>query len=52
MYEALATIIIAILTPFLEILRTYKHTALDAVPNPMRNAWAARVRQFKSRIRE
>ncbi len=51
MYAALATIVIAILQPIIEIIRAYKVTATDAVPSPNRERWAARVRKFKSRIR-
>jgi|MDTC01.1.fsa_nt_gb hypothetical protein len=52
MYEAISAIIIAILTPLFESIRTHKNTATDAPPNPKRNAWANRVRKFQSRIRK
>jgi len=51
MYAAISAIIIAILTPFIELLREHKTTATDVVPNPKRSAWDERVRKFKSRIR-
>lgn len=51
MYAAISAIIIAILTPFIELLREHKTTATDVAPNPKRSAWDERVRKFKSRIR-
>ena len=48
MYEAIAAVLIAIITPFVSFLREHKTTATDAPPNPHRKRWLDRVRKFKS----
>jgi len=51
MYAAIATIIIAILTPFVTLLVNRKNTASDYVDPPHRERWLDRVRKFKDSIR-
>jgi len=51
MYEGIAVIIIAILTPLVVWLRKQKNTATDLPTPPHRERWLERVRKFKGRIR-
>lgn len=52
MYEALASILVILLTPFVGYLKERKTEARDAPVAPGRKRWVDRVRSFKSRIRK